>query len=221
MSKRKFSSSSSSDQPRKRQRTNDYNNKISKSPTPNFDADCDSENIGRPQTFNSTQNGTKEVRFQQIDTDYYIGFDPLFRGNRSNDRTKRAIIRLYGVTNEGESVCCHCVDFQPYFYCTTWPGFVRDRDEEIMKRVLDNKLAQNAKSYQKCDEYVTDVVTVEKQTIWGYQFGKTSLFLKIFVSLPTLVPTARNMIKDGIYINSNLFESQTFESNMTFILRFV
>ena len=242
--KRKFSSSQNNDQPRKRARTNGHgantngnrNNSyssISASPSlssstfpfkkPNFNPNYDSENIERPKISITSFNTSQKLCFQQIDTDYYIGFDPI-SSQRSDERSKRAIIRLYGVTQSGESVLCHCIGFAPYFYCQTWHGFQKG-DEEKLRNALNNRMLQNeSSSKHKCNEYVTKIVLVEKQSIWGYNFGQNKRFLKIYTALPTLVPTIRRIIIDGVRLtpyDQHPFRSTTYESNIAFILRYM
>ena len=199
--KRKFSSND--DFPRKRQRTNGHNghssngsNNTSQRPSrtpsrsssqrplskPNFNPNYDSEKINRPKVNSHSFDTSQNMQFQQVDTDYYIGFDPITKSESRNDgRSQRAIIRLYGVTENGESVLCHCVGFAPYFYCKTWQGFQQGQDEELLKNALNCRMLQNnTRSSHKVHEYVTKVITVKKQSIWGYNFGRNELYLKVF-----------------------------------------
>jgi len=159
-----------------------------------------------------------------VDTDYYIGFEPLSQ-SRHDERSKRAIIRLYGVTETGQSVLCHCVGFAPYFYCNAPPGFVKGRDEDSIRNALNSAMLSNDYSKQKCDVYVTKIVAVQRQSIWHYHFGKSELVLKVYTALPTLVPSARKIIQqEGFRLrpgDTKLFTSTTYESNLTFALRYM
>lgn len=47
--------------------------------------------------------------FMQIDCDYYVG-------RKGNSDQEHGIIRVYGVTKEGNSVLAHIHDFISYFY---------------------------------------------------------------------------------------------------------
>jgi len=227
--KRKANFSMDDGGPRKRQRDNEHETKRApplppSSPssfcTANFD--LDSERIGRPSLPHTFTTSTA-LQFQHIDTDYYIGFDPL-NNSRSDQRSKRAIIKLFGVTKSGESVLCHCVGFAPYFYCNTWPGFVKGRDEDKVRNALEQRLRSNDVANKfKCDQYVPRVVAEEKQSIWGYHFGAMVTVLKIYLSLPTVTTAARKIIIDGMRLpgHSEMFSSTTYESSMDYKLRYM
>eukprot|EP01084_Bolivina_argentea_P171786 297621_1 len=154
--KRKFPTSSDDDRSRKRQRLNNYgydsnknnnsnnqnnqngfdDHKYSASPSlsirpTDFEADLDKlqrpEMLIEPEYINNNGECTKELRFQHVDTDYYIGYAPNETMQRKS-RNSRAIIRLYGITSDGHSVLCHVIGFCPYFYVETWDGFMQNRD---------------------------------------------------------------------------------------------
>jgi len=227
--KRKASFSMDDGGPRKRQRDNGHDSKRAHSTSSasssmfcTADFDADSERIGRPSLPHTFTSSTA-LQFQHIDTEYYIGFDPM-NNNRSDQRSKRAIIKLFGVTKSGESVLCHCVGFAPYFYCNTWPGFVKGRDEDKVRNALEQRLRSNDVANKfKCDVYVPRVVSEEKQSIWGYHFGAMVTVLKIYLSLPTLSTAARKIIIDGMRLpgHSDLFSSTTYESSMVITLRYM
>ena len=63
---------------------------------------------------------------------------------------------------------------------------------------------------------------VKKQTLWGYQFGRKEIFLKVYSALPPLVPTLRRILSNsGVYLNGRWITFASYESNLPFILRFM
>ena len=64
---------------------------------------------------------------QVVDVDYYIDQSPArYVRGAANVSQRSAILRLYGVTELGNSVMVHAHNFEPYFYVPTWPGFTHD-----------------------------------------------------------------------------------------------
>ena len=52
--------------------------------------------------------------FQQIELDHYVGAH--YPGMPGAQTGLLPIMRMYGVTENGNSVCCHVHGFTPYFY---------------------------------------------------------------------------------------------------------
>lgn len=60
-------------------------------------------------------NSSKDALiFQQLDVDHYIG-EP-FHGMPGAQTGSVPIMRMFGITKEGNSICCHIHGFSPYFY---------------------------------------------------------------------------------------------------------
>ena len=55
------------------------------------------------------------------------------------------VIRLYGVTEVGNSIMYHIYGFTPYFYCNVPPGFVNDAVVLGNFRTALNKALENSK----------------------------------------------------------------------------
>lgn len=64
-----------------------------------------------PPAINPT---TDTISFQQIDIDHYVA--PPLAGMTGLQSGAAPILRMYGVTMDGNSVCAHLHGFLPYFY---------------------------------------------------------------------------------------------------------
>ena len=171
--------------------------------------------VSRPQTLTKYLNNPC-LSFQLIDTDYYVGFHPL-RDEKQKTCDKSVVVRLYGATIAGESVLCHCLGFQPYFYCDAPVEFIKNRDECVMRDQLNKIMAQrnlNKTRYNECNECITKIVSLSKQSLWGYHFGERRLVLKIYTAWPWLNKHARKIIIEH-------FKVETYESDIDFNLRFM
>jgi len=134
-----------------------------------------------------------------------------------------AVVRLFGVTSSGNSVCVHVHGFQPYFYASLPPGLSPD-DLESFRKALNDRTGDATSGRGKQPVYITRVEVVKKQSLWGYQRESSRPFLKITCALPNNVTTARGVLEKGLYV-PNLaggpYSLPTFESNVLFVLRFM
>ena len=123
---------------------------------------------------------------QVIDIDYHITQSPA-QYTRCNPASiqRSAILRLYGVTEAGNSVMVHAHNFEPYFYVPTWSGFTQD-DLQQFGAALNDALRDQGRE-KGLNRYVMNINVVRKQSIWGYHHGQDHNFLRITVALPTLV----------------------------------
>eukprot|EP01138_Halocafeteria_seosinensis_P001695 gb/GECG01001738.1/.p1 GENE.gb/GECG01001738.1/~~gb/GECG01001738.1/.p1 ORF type:complete len:1129 (+),score=127.59 gb/GECG01001738.1/:1-3387(+) len=171
--------------------------------------------------------------FQWMDADMYDGF-PLSKNPDGSNQILGStsgpvpVIRLYGVTNEGISACCHIHGFTPYFFSSV-PSNFDPNDIEQFRRALDSQVKQikgsraNYGGNSSQNDIVLSVQLVTgKQSIYGYRGDQTSSFLKIFISMPSFVPTARGALEKGFSFGEYpLTTYQCYEANMPFVLRFM
>ena len=112
------------------------------------------------------------------------------------DCQNKNILRLFGITKRGNSVCCYIYDFFPYFYINNYTL----KDEQLLKEL---KRKNVIKTLEECQKY----------NIYGYNDeGEYENYLKI-----TAFSTYQiSVVKDQL---SN--ECQTFESNVDYPIRFM
>ncbi|XP_024377945.1 DNA polymerase delta catalytic subunit isoform X3 [Physcomitrium patens] len=127
---------------------------------------------------------------------------------------------MFGVTQEGNSVCCNVHGFEPYFYISCVDGIGPD-DVPKLRSTLETRMRE-ANRNSKSQTFVTKIEVVQKRSVMYYQVQKARSFLKIFVGLPTMVAGCRGILEKGINIDGigqRCF--LTYESNVLFALRFM
>ncbi len=161
-------------------------------------------------------NITEKLVFQQLECDYYIG--DAIEGFTGNDKGKIPIIRFYGLTKEGNSVLAHVRGVFPHFYV--------EIDEEMVGKVkmfyeLFEELLSDVKKPVGM-EYVHDIKVVEKESIYGYSFGKKIKCLHVFLGMPKFVQPLRKALEQGVnLLNFGFKKFNTYESNVLFHLRYM
>ncbi|KAK6922792.1 DNA-directed DNA polymerase, family B, exonuclease domain [Dillenia turbinata] len=172
----------------------------------------------RPPLSQDYLSQSKSIVFQQLEIDYVIGDShkdllPNFSG-------PAAILRIFGVTKEGHSVCCLVHGFEPYFYISCPPGMGPD-DISHFRQILELRM-RDANKNSKVPKFVRRIEMVQKRSIMYYQQQSSQPFLKIVVVLPTMVTSCRGILERGIQIDGLGMKSfMTYESNILFALRFM
>ena len=85
-----------------------------------------------------------------------------------------SVIRMYGVTKEGYSVCAHVYNFRPYFYVEFPSGF--ELSQDLSAKIINDLNKYSSDPMSTC---VLDLELVEKTSVMYYR-EKSSLFLKIY-----------------------------------------
>ncbi|XP_022132709.1 DNA polymerase delta catalytic subunit [Momordica charantia] len=172
----------------------------------------------RPPLSQDYLSQSKSIVFQQLEIDYVIG--DSHKELLSNLSGPAAILRIFGVTREGHSVCCHVHGFEPYFYISCPPGMGPD-DISLFHRTLEVRMREVNRN-SKAPNFVRRIELVQKRSIMYYQQQTSQSFLKIVVALPTMVASCRGILDRGIQVDGFGTKSfMTYESNVLFALRFM
>ncbi|KAM6904983.1 DNA polymerase delta catalytic subunit [Xenentodon cancila] len=158
--------------------------------------------------------------FQQIDLDYYLGASVA--GMPGQSRGKVPIIRMFGVTDNGNSVCCHVHGFAPYFYVPAPNGFTSDYLGEF-KRELNSAVLKDMRSNK--DNISVTVLAVDitrKESMYGYHGQRSLDFLRVTMAMPRLVAPAKRLLEQGFKFGPFPIQNyQTYEANIDFEIRFM
>jgi len=159
--------------------------------------------------------------FQQLELDYAMG--PPRASVARSDLSLTPIIRMFGVTEAGNSVCTFVHGFLPYLYVEAPRQDFGPEDCESLRLILERLLsARKRDSLPKC---IMEVKGVQRQTLKFYQPRDSRLYIKITVALPTHIAPLKAILDAGILLDfedeSHPRAFQTFESNVLFALRFM
>eukprot|EP00058_Branchiostoma_floridae_P022753 XP_002608243.1 hypothetical protein BRAFLDRAFT_125058 [Branchiostoma floridae] len=163
---------------------------------------------------------TDSISFQQIDLDHYIGA-PM-DGMPGSSVGPVPIVRMFGVTMEGNSVVCHVHGFSPYFYVPAKPEFKVEhcaQFRDALNKVVLNDMRSNKDNVKQA---VLAVEMMEKENMYGFHGNQRLPFLRITVALPRLIAPAKRLLEQGFSCPGyGLHGYQSFESNVDFEIRFM
>ena len=151
----------------------------------------------------------------------------------NNCSKKVAIIRMFGTTMKGNSVCCHVRGMKPYFYV--------DLDTKVNVATAD-RFRVYLEYRLKKQGIISDICSVKKKTIFGHQakleklaevvdsdgkcigrkyVGGHKWYLKITTYCPGDIWALRKIFENGFRCGSIDGKFTTFESNFSFEMRFM
>ncbi|KAN0088533.1 DNA polymerase family B domain containing protein [Tylopilus felleus] len=147
---------------------------------------------------------TDSIIFQQMDIE-----------NATDFNTGHTMLRVFGVTEAGNSVLANVTGFMPYFYVPVPRGF-DDTELDAFMDALNKSAGGN---------YVLNVETVKRRSLWGYLGDDWIPFMKLTISEPKVLPKVRGVFERGELSFRECFmlgqSYSTYESNIPYILRFM
>ncbi|QOI90295.1 hypothetical protein QKU58_gp036 [Pyramimonas orientalis virus] len=151
---------------------------------------------------------SKNACFQVID---WYHFD--YTNEDSNE--SQYIIKMFGVTEEGYSLCVNVTDFQPHFYISskTKDKFTQTELDDLEEYII-NKLPYNFKNS-------LSVKQVRKKSIWGFTNNVYKQYIKLsFQNIMSMYIT-RKMLQYRIKVGRVQVQFDLNESNIDPFLRFI
>ncbi|KAF8141671.1 DNA polymerase family B-domain-containing protein [Boletus edulis] len=144
------------------------------------------------------------IVFQQVDIE-----------NATDPNTGRTMLRVFGITEDGNSVLANVVQFMPYFYVPVPRGF-GNADTDAFMDAVNTSSGGN---------YVLGIEIVNKRTLWGYRGDDWLAFMKLTILEPRVLPKVRGVFERGEISFQDFFvlgqSYSTFESNIPYTLRFM
>ena len=133
------------------------------------------------------------------------------------------IVRVTGVTMEGNSVCAHIHGFLPYIYVPA-PSevFTPTNCNDFMAALNAALEADSRSSREQLRRYVLKVDPVRKCSMYGFRHNKFYPFLKVVLALPKLVASSRRLLERGLVVPG--FGDRcyaAYESNIEYEIRFM
>lgn len=129
----------------------------------------------------------------------------------------RATVKLFGVTEKGNSVMLHVTDFKHYIYVAAPVSFT-PKDCDPYKAFLESRIAQTQPAIYSCQ-------LVLRENMYGFQGNTQSPYIKITVTDPKFINRVRGTIQDGNANWKGLWKGaedgiMTFD-NLQYVLRFM
>lgn len=156
--------------------------------------------------------------FQQIDIDHYNG-QPM-PGMPGSQLGPVPIMRMYGTTMEGNSVCCHVHGFTPYFYVTVPLNFTLSSCNNL-KETLNKAILEDLRSNKdNVKEAVLEIRLMKAKSIMYYQGENETTFARISVALPRLIAAAKRLMERQP-MTFELMDPKFYETNIDFDIRFM
>ena len=184
---------------------------------------------------NDCKDNSRDLSLQWFDMDM-IGGAALPENPNENLSDRRVVgasagqvpvIRAFGVTEAGNSATVFIHGFTPYGYFALPEGSSFDHTEDNLAKIrayLNDRLEGQARG-GKLHEYCFAVgYDTSRKSIMGYESPHTHFF-KVMVAMPTLVPTLKRIMEEGLDLpgvkapHGN--EYSAFECNVPFVLRYM
>ncbi|TNN12526.1 DNA polymerase delta catalytic subunit [Schistosoma japonicum] len=161
-----------------------------------------------------------DIIFQQFDVSHYKG--ERLNGMPGAAQSPVPIIRLFGVTESGHSVCAHVHGFVPYFYVPAPKDFSVEHLSAFHEALNSMLLKEKSKEFEGLQHLVLRVTCEDKQNVYGYHGNRSLPFLRITLALPRLIAPAKRILDNGLaFANYPLQSYAAFEANIDFEIRFM
>jgi DNA polymerase delta subunit 1 len=158
--------------------------------------------------------------FQELELDHYLSRP--YPGMPGAQMGMVPVIRMFGVTKVGNSVCCHIHGFSPYFYVNL-PDNFEEAEMYLFKEKLNDAVVADMRSNKdNITEAVLMMELLKGKSLVEYQGEEDGKFAKITLALPKFVAAAKRLLTTTIVyqpLANHTF--YPFESNVDIETRFI
>uniref|UniRef100_A0ABM5GSA5 DNA polymerase n=2 Tax=Pogona vitticeps TaxID=103695 RepID=A0ABM5GSA5_9SAUR len=170
-----------------------------------------------PPKINPTEDA---LCFQQVELDYYVGTHlPGFPGSTQGPVP---VLRMFGITEAGNSICCHIHGFAPYFYVPAQTGFQAGHLADFQRELNAAVIRDMRSNKDGLSQAVLAVEICKKQNMYGYHGQQLMPFLKITMAMPRLIAPAKRLLEQGLRCGTlGVHHYQAYEANIDFEIRFM
>eukprot|EP01133_Synstelium_polycarpum_P003579 gene3579-4095_t len=160
--------------------------------------------------------------FQQLEVDYAELKEPLV-GMPGPKQGPVPVIRLFGITANGNSVLCKVHGFLPYFFISMPPKYTY-ADNKAFRDTLNERMKYGESNNNAPQDIILSIDIVKKKSILGYNPHPLTEFIMITLAMPKYVTRCREILETGkgfTIPRQPMRGYQTYESNIPFALRFL
>ena len=181
----------------------------------------------------SITDNSMDLNLQWLDMDMTAGTPLSQNPNRSKSvigslEGQVPVLRTFGVTDAGNSICVFIHGFIPYGYFALPENVEFENTSTNLKQireVINAKLANAVRGKSQTEIYCLGVVYIDHfKSIMGYETPHKRFF-QIHLSMPNYVATLKRVMEsDGINlpgISGQDVLFQPFECNVPYVLRFM
>lgn len=138
---------------------------------------------------------------------------------------EKYIIRIFGVTREGYSVCVNVENFTPFFFIKVPDNWKNSNVKILLSKICDKLIIKKYNQWVKCDKNLlkSKCIILKKKDFYGFSNNKEFKFLRLVFDNSDAMRRASNIIKNHNLGKSKLTGFSTlplYESNLDPIIRF-
>lgn len=153
-------------------------------------------------------------------------------GNKTGFENKEYLLKIFGVTEEGYSVCCNVTDYTPFFYIKVPDNWDKNKVKIFLSNLFDTQGNYNGKSYYPLKylrRYLVQdkCILQKKKDFYGFSGEKLFKFLRLTFRNSDAMKKCINLMKshnnkkNPTRVNGISFDFKLYESNVDNFMRII